>query len=887
MNNKRKNKNSYYTDSLTNIFIYLVISLAIIFITLSFFLVFRYLFINVFEIEKNISEFISIIISVAIVVIPSLHKIKNILRKITAVLQQFRYRLLRKNYIPHQYKKSNSQNAVIIKAIGMLQSTGGKIFSIEGESGIGKTMTSVFLLDDIGRNRNLLNLFIEFQKHIVYLDAGQEFCTITNLLSKIEMDSYSLVFIDNLQKLSLNKITTILEKIKSNFEYANEFGQTSLVVLMFQSNFANEQIKISLSTMFDKQFQNDNNYLFSLNEFQDTYVNNNQNYKKEYEKLLAFNDKLKSHLIVMYNSKGNNKLLQWLLDLFDDNINIKGIKNERKLFFTAAIVMLSKYTGFVDRKHLTKILSSASIKFNKFQVYHYTKMFSKSRFIQPFPLKKGSFIFNEMLSDEYRSMLVINELFCKYCNECSFSIFLDQTIYNSELKWLYLISSDIDDFKSIPFQTSEKLFYDCLDSLNINYILSNLETELKIDPKKNSLLQIELGILYIRTGKWKQARDILKPYVYKNKVSKDIWELQLQIIEADHGVNDEENYKVINKIINTSNDSYIVFQAKYWLAHINMEQGDFSLKVWEELQILISKNLMWKEKNTYSHFVHRITADTCRTYFLRGENKPSFFDCALKFFNSYKKHPETQEDLALLDLEKAHYIHYDLIYQLGIWNRYIFKHNKVLSKNDQLSLNNLIDDALQKYNLSISQFQQSGVKTWRTAQIRKDELSLALEEPNFIEVFSHLDDFEQYAIENHVDVFIGYVKCLQGKALSLCAYKKYIGIEDSSYDTYLENALAKLKESSETYKEYGNKYGELRSELLYALVDVTTKFNSNSTEDINTILDNFIVRIKELKHKFNNDNLRENQIVNYLLSLKSLKIQDIIKIITYYPIVLQ
>lgn len=887
MNNKWKNKKSYYTDSLTNILIYLVAALVIIVITLSFFLVFRYLFVNVFDIEKNISEFISIIISIAIVVIPSLHKIKSILCKTTAILQQLHYKLLRKNYIPNQYTKSNSQNAVISKAIGMLQSTGGKIFSVEGGAGNGKTMTSVFLLDDIGKNRSLLNLFIELQKHIVYLDAGQEFYMITKLLSKIEMEPYSLVFIDNLQKLSLDKITTILGKVKANSEYANEFGKTSLIVLMYQSNFANEQIKTSLNTMFDNQFQNDNNYLFLLNEFQDVDGLNHQNDKNKYEKLFAFNGNLKTHLIGMYDNKGNSELLQWILDLLADNAFIKKNKDKRKLYFTAAIIMLSKYTGFVDKKHLTKILSSGSIKFNKLQIYYYTKMFSKSRFIQPFPLKKGSFIFNEILSNEYRSILAINKLFCEYCNECSFSIFLNKTIYNNELKWLYLISCSVNDFKSIPIKNSEKLFYNCLESLNINYILSSLETELKIDPEKNSFFQIELGILYIRTGKWKQARDILKPYIYKNKVSKNIWELQLQIIEADHGVNDEENYNVINRIINTSNDSYIIFQAKYWLAHIKMEQGDFSLNVWEELQTLIRENLIWKEKNTYSHFIHRITADTCRTYFLRGENKPSFFDCVLNFFNLYKKHPDTQEDLALLDLEEAHYIHYDLIYQLGIWNRYILEHNKLLSKNDQLSFNELMDNAIQKYNLSISRFQQSGVKTWRTAQIRKDELSLALDNPNFVEIFSHLDDFEQYAIENHVDVFIGYIKCLQGKALSLCAYKKYICIDDSSYDTYLENALIKLTESSETYEKYGNSYGKLRSELLYALVDITTKFNSNERKDFSKILDDFIVRIKEIKDKLNNDNLREKQIINYILSLKSLKLQDIIKIITYYPIVLQ
>lgn len=200
-------------------------------------------------------------------------------------------------------------------------------------------------------------------------------------------------------------------------------------------------------------------------------------------------------------------------------------------------------------------------------------------------------------------------------------------------------------------------------------------------------------------------------------------------------------------------------------------------------------------------------------------------------------------------------------------------------------LNDLIEKALKMYDGSIARFLKAGTKTWRTAQIRRSELALCSVLPNYIEIMSQLGEFERYACDNHVDVFNGYIACLQGKALAVYALSEAIGSEDSSYERSLEDSMNYLKKSMHIYNCYGNTFGELRSKMLYILVNAIKRVGT--LEDPVQILEYLTTELEGMKKSFSEENIREQQVLEYLITMPSLKIADVGNVIKYYPIVLQ
>lgn len=587
----------------------------------------------------------------------------------------------------------------------------------------------------------------------------------------------------------------------------------------------------------------------------------------------------------IYISANRSTLINFLLNILDKETEKECLMESDQLQLITIIVVLSMYLGFATKDAILQVWKHLSPQYGKLHCLHLIKRFSKNRFMLPFPLMQNTFLFNEVLAHEYKKRLFPIKVFREYYYRCTNYLYRTKIFNAIELEWLFLIACKPSDLQAVPEGTREKLFYSCIKAMNKSYVLAALEEELSLDPQKQSLFQVELGILYIKTGQWTQARQVLKPYISQEKVSSKICQLQLQIIEADHGVDDSENLAMLSAITKMSDDTYIQFQAHYWTAHIKMEQGDFSLTVWEGLKAEIETNPKWGDQHTYQHLIHRITADSCRTFFLKGTGDPNFFNQTLKFFETFRPKPDLQEDLALEELENAHYIHYELVYQLGIWRMYRFRHDRARSSEDSASLTDLIDKALKLYDGSIAKFLKAGVKTWRTAQIRRAELSLCSTSPNFIEILSQLDEFDRYACENRVDVFIGYIACLQGKALAIYALSEALGNEDTSYERSLEDSLTALQKSIQIYECYGNTFGALRSKMLYVLVDTIKRAGISKAPA--RILEYLITKLNSMKEEFSEENMREQQVLKYLTAMSSLKIADIGNVIKYYPIVLQ
>lgn len=891
MKQKKKTGFSYYVNTFWNFLLYLLLLILLFSFAYVIYNIFHVIMVNIFQVEQSMSELVSLGVSILCFVLPLLPQMKKIYSRFINLARQKIYKITRRRVLPHDMKTTADQATAINKALNLLQNRSSHLIAIESTPGKGKTMTAILLIDNIGNDEKLIDLFIQLQKHICYIDAGYEKKILIDFLDDINTAAKSLIIIDNVHKLSAELFHTVLQKIKAISEYSDNIKSPNLIILLYKNLPENDTLERILHEYLLKKNTDKHTPIYDLSNNLKTYVsdiNINTLIDSNGDILDTIRTQtsglLRNQLLSIYAVSKDGDFLKILMQLLGDEYRID-LRTEPIIKFIAIVCILSIYLGFFKQEVMIKVWHNVIPKSNKISIKKWTKYFATNRFMLPFPLISHAYLFNEDLAREYKRRLFRIGSFENCYSKCATYIYTNELCYTNELKWLFLIACHEKDYNSIPSSKREKEFYECINGLNKNYVLTILEDEIELNPSKRELLQKELGILYIKTGKWSEARKIFKSYISHKEDEIEVWQLQLQIIEANHGVNDTDNLEMLNNIIINSEDEFITFQAKYWLAHIKMELGDFSLKPWEELQTIVRTSNWGLNNNTYAHIIHRITADTCRTFFLKGENIPNIFNSTLDFFIMYRKIPTLQEDLALEELERAHYIHYELIYQLGIWKMYKFPHDYTVSGNDSFSFNDLIKKGLELYNNSINNFLKAGIKTWRTAQIRRDELALCSSTPNFIEILSHFDEFETYAIDNHIDVFTGYIECLKGKALAIYALVEDIGINDTQYERRLAEATTALQKSEKIYINYGNIYGAIRAKFLCVLVDTLIKINGSNTPQF--IIESFMQKMKRLKDEFETDNLREQQILTYLTSVDNLKIRDLQDVIIYYPIILQ
>lgn len=888
---KIKKKTSYYVNGFWNFFLYSLFFLIFSCVTFVGFIILRILLVHIFRVEKAVGNLVSIIVSIVIFLIPFIPKMKYGYIKIINIIRQKIYLLQRKKNLIYDINITTEQANIINKALAVLQGENVNLLAVESEAGKGKTMTTVFLLDNIGTDSNLIELFIQFQKHIFYIDAGYEQHFLMEFLSNQTVATSSLIIIDNLHKLTAEVLDKIFKEIKNISEYSRATKRKTLFILLYQTAHKDESTGNLLKKYMNQNFANSYESFYNLNNARINLGNIHPTLKIDPDGTILRKikleqcDLLRTQLLNIYTSSSDIEFLFLLLNSLDkQNDNNKKLSSEF-LQMIAIITLLSKYLGFVSEKHIINLWINCLCKKRKTHCKYLINYLSNHCFMTPFPLISKAFLFNEQLACEYRKKLFIFNEFKNCYYDCAEYLYNNKVIDNPALKWLFLISCRTEYCKAIPSDVKEKHFYLCTDKLNRDYVLGAMKEEIEIDSSKKELLKKELGTIYIITGRWTQARNLIKPYIVAATQSSEILQLQLKIIEADHGVNESENLSILNSIKNLNCDTYIRFQARYWYAHISMELGDFSLSPWEDLMSDIKENLIWQDNSEYPHLIHRITADTCRTLFLRGGVEPVLFNKTIKFFLKFRQAPLLQDDLALEKLEHAHYIHYELVYQLGIWQMYCFKHDKKMSYNDSFEKQELVEEALHLYDESINIFKKAGNKTYRTAQIRRDELSICSISPNFVEILSHLDEFDEFAHENRVDAFVGYVECLRGKEFAAYALSQNIGQNDASYERYIDLAIEALQKSIEIYNHYGNEFGSLRSQLLKILIKTLKELaiGEEPLQVIQTLKEKLLI----IKTQFLPTNIREEQIIQFLSNSSELCISDIISVVKHYPIVLQ
>lgn len=130
--------------------------------------------VNIFQVEQSMSELVSLGVSILCFVLPLLPQMKKIYSRFINLARQKIYKITRRRVLPHDMKTTADQATAINKALNLLQNRSSHLIAIESTPGKGKTMTAILLIDNIGNDEKLIDLFIQLQKHICYIDAGYE-----------------------------------------------------------------------------------------------------------------------------------------------------------------------------------------------------------------------------------------------------------------------------------------------------------------------------------------------------------------------------------------------------------------------------------------------------------------------------------------------------------------------------------------------------------------------------------------------------------------------------------------------------------------------------------------------------------------------------------------
>ena len=236
-------------------------------------------------------------------------------------------------------------------------------------------------------------------------------------------------------------------------------------------------------------------------------------------------------------------------------------------------------------------------------------------------------------------------------------------------------------------------------------------------------------------------------------------------------------------------------------------------------------------------------------------------------------------------MTQAHYVHYDIIYQLGIWGYY--KHSKVDPKFIGLSLNQIIALALNAYDDCLRTYKATGDKKWRTVQVRRDELSLCASHCNYADVINRLDIFFEYAERNDIGVFKGFCDTLRGKTFAIYAISVLAQADYVRYDQFITSSIEYLNSAKSVYNQYGNVYGAIRAEFLQVVVSMLEKRRDPLMKKKKEFEKHFSKELQRLLEVFKNNGWRREQdVCEYLLSNLT-KYNTLSLLLKYYPIILQ
>lgn len=851
---------------------------------------------------------ISVSVTIMLAFISYIAKLKKYMPILLYKLKQRIYQLLSWSYNPFSaltitdYNKNNlfeteEQGKFINSAIRILKNNTQNMILISGYSGKGKTTSIMLLLNAIAHDKELYMLFSELQNHIIYFDSVRDKKNLLDYLGCMSKQKCKLIIVDNIQKYTISSMNEIMARVNNLALYNQNVSQKVLIIFLYQESDRNAALYKYIRSKFFK----DENNIFKINR----YVNLEE--KVSSEQHFSHDEELMKHIYkiedsffrqyiknIIYNRK-NDSIVVFLDDLLFKQSNYITSDKEKIFFVLVAAIFLGLYNGYVTKKELHLLWKEEYSFFSWPQENLLIRYYLRNCVLMPFPLVGSAYILNEQLAREYRKRLIHNAYYQEKSNMMAKKMFL-RCEENMPQKWLFFLLCSPNYCKDFLQQKRICYFENALSAYHLQYILELVEAELSIIPEKKDIFSQELGIIYIYNGEWTKAKQILYPYVNIYDINKDIWHIQLKIIETEHGGSDEKYLEMLTCIEKECTDPVILFQVRYWHEHIRMEHGDFCLNTWEEMVRKITSDddleILRKDK----HFLTRIISDYERTYFLNGDiNYYRYRNIVSEYMCLNDKNCQNIKPVECV-LSRAYYIQYDVLYQLGIWG-YI-KHGKIdpnIIQDSKLADDNntmdiLLREALDEYDFCIQKYHSEGKKKHRTLEVRKAELTLCTDSNHYIEILNEYEKFEQYAETNDITVFEGYINTQKGKAFALYADYMLRSNDLGRFEEYLKKAEDYLLQAQHIYAEWGNTYGVFRAELLTILVHMIQNRECSKLVCVtsDTYQNKYSSQLLKLTEKYNSKQQfsREYNIIEYIRH-NILRMDVPLRILRFYPIILQ
>lgn len=904
---KTRTKKSTYIRVFGNILINLLFITTLFTIVFGIYKLIYGILQNIPNIDEIYGNLISVSVTIILAFISYIAKLKKYLPMLLNRIKIRIYQFLSWNHNPflaltitdfneYNLSETEEQGKFVSSAIRIMKNNAQHMILISGCSGKGKTTSVMLLLNAIAHNEEMYWVFSELQNRIVYFDSVNDRDALMDYLGHVEKQKSKLIIIDNIHKYSISSINEIMGRVNNLTLHNQNANKKVLIILLYQETCRNDALYEYIK---NKYFKDDDN-IFKLNRYVNFEAKASQKHSclqiKEFKAFINniedpfFRQHMKN---IFYNRKDDSIISLLNVLVFAQPMTIPA--NKEKFFFVLIIAIFSGfYNGYVTRGDLHSLwmenYSFLSLPQENLMIRYYIR----NRVLTPFPFVHSAYIFNEQLAKEYRKRLIYNDYYKEKSDMMAKRMFL-HCEEDMPQKWLIFLLCSVNYCKD--FSQSKRIHYfeKTLSAYHLQYILDLIETEISILPEKKKIFRQELGIIYIYNGEWARAKQILYPYVQSHDINKDIWHIQLKIIEAEHGGSDEKYLEMLAYMEAECTDPVILFQVRYWREHISMEHGNFSLKKWETLVREINNNNELEQLRKDEHFSIRIIADYERTYFLKGAIEYlRYRNIISEYVRLSHKNDYNIEPVECL-LSRAYYIQYDVLYQLGIWGYTKCGEidpdiicNPKLTDNNTLS--DLIKEAIDRYDFCIRKYQSEGKKKYRTLKVRRAELTLCIDADHYIETLNQYEEFEHHASQNDITVFEGYCHTQKGKAFALYADYMLRRNDFGRFEEYLNEAEEYLLKAQKIYGEWDNVYGVFRAELLTILIHMMRNRDRAKVDYVNpeTYKNMYSNWLSNLTQKYNSDQQfsREANIIEYLQHNIS-RIDVPLRILKFYPIILQ
>lgn len=902
---KRNNYIRIFGDFVVNVLLFIALSV----IVFTVYKIIYYILQHIPNISTIYGNLISASVTIILAFISYIVKMKTYFPILLHKIKQRVYCLVSWKHNPFfafiitDFNKNNlsgtdEQGKFINSAIHILKNNTQNTILVSGYSGRGKTTSIMLLLNAIAHDQELFWVFSELQNRIVYFDSINDKEELLKYLDCVTEQKCKLIIIDNIQKYTIPFINKVMGKIKNLSLYNQNVRKRALIVLLYQETDRNK----SLFEYIKKSFFKENNNIFKLNQYVniETSTCRKKDCSQEEELLKKYIDKIENsffrqHIKNILYSRKDDSIIAFLNNLvFQQPIRLPANK-EKPLFVLMAAIFIGFYNGYVTKKELHFLWRKNYSLFSLYQENTLIRYYVRNCVLTPFPFVRSAYIFNEELAREYRKRMMCNDYYLEKSCIMAENLF-SHCEESLPQKWLFFLLCSSDYCKNF-LQCKRMLYFEnALSAYHLQYILDLVETEISILPDKKDVFRQELGIIYIYNGEWKKAKQILYPYMQSYNMNKDIWHIQLKIIEAEHGGSDEHYLEMLTCMESECTEPVILFQIRYWREHIRMEHGEFSLDIWERMVQEIASNYELQQLRKDEHFSIRIVSDYERTYFLKGNIEyPRYKRIISEYLRLSNKNDQNEEPIECV-LSHAYYIQYDVLYQLGIWGyqKYGQIAPDIICGSEHIAdddvLNTLLNKALDKYDICIRKYQSEGKKKYRTLEVRRAELALCMGTEHYIETLNQYENFEHYVDQNNITVFKGYCYTQKGKAFALYADCMLRENDLGRFEEYLKNAEGYLLKAQKIYEGWGNAYGAFRAELLIILIHMLQDRDSKILIHIN--VDNYQNRynnlLSNLAQKYNSEHkfAREHNIINYLQQNIS-RMDAPLRIFKFYPIILQ